>query len=146
MNSYQCAECDLSFGDKDGLSRHIDKQHPVPALAGEPGASKKRAKELVVAVNATTVLKHTDSVDRTLKARGEKYGEFTENARVAQQIKEAMRASSNWRTLSADKSEALDFIASKIGRILAGDTEYADSWHDIAGYAKLVEDELLSRT
>ena len=33
-------------------------------------------------------------------------------------------------------------ILHKIGRILNGDPNYADSWHDIAGYAKLVEDEL----
>jgi hypothetical protein len=38
--------------------------------------------------------------------------------------------------------EALDMVAHKIGRILNGDPTYTDSWHDIAGYSKLVEDEL----
>ena len=33
-------------------------------------------------------------------------------------------------------------IFHKIGRIVNGDPNYADSWHDIAGYAKLVEDRL----
>jgi len=33
-------------------------------------------------------------------------------------------------------------IAHKIGRILNGDPNYADSWIDIAGYAKLVADRL----
>jgi hypothetical protein len=33
-------------------------------------------------------------------------------------------------------------ICHKLGRIAAGDIDYADSWHDIAGYAKLVEDRL----
>lgn len=32
-------------------------------------------------------------------------------------------------------------IQHKIGRILNGDPAYADSWHDIAGYATLVEKE-----
>ena len=50
--------------------------------------------------------------------------------------------SPNWETLSDDKKEALEMTALKIGRILNGDPEYADSWHDIAGYAKLVEDTL----
>ena len=33
-------------------------------------------------------------------------------------------------------------IAHKLGRIVNGDPNYADSWDDIAGYAKLVSDEL----
>jgi hypothetical protein len=43
-----------------------------------------------------------------------------------------------------DQREALDMIAHKIGRILNGDPNYADSWVDIAGYAKLVADRLES--
>ena len=41
-----------------------------------------------------------------------------------------------------DQLEALDMIAHKIARIINGDPDYADSWHDIAGYAKLVADRL----
>ena len=33
-------------------------------------------------------------------------------------------------------------ICHKIGRIVNGDPDYADSWIDIAGYAKLVADRL----
>jgi hypothetical protein len=44
--------------------------------------------------------------------------------------------------LSADQRESLDMIQHKIGRILCGDPDYADSWHDIAGYAMLVEQRL----
>jgi len=35
--------------------------------------------------------------------------------------------------------EALRIIASKISRMCSCDPEYADNWHDIAGYATLVE-------
>ena len=38
--------------------------------------------------------------------------------------------------------EALEMIASKLARILNGDNNYADSYHDIGGYSKLVEDDL----
>ena len=34
----------------------------------------------------------------------------------------------------------------KIGRILNGDPNYHDSWHDIVGYSKLTADELLPKT
>ena len=48
----------------------------------------------------------------------------------------------NWKELSDDKIEALDMCAHKIGRILNGDPSYKDSWTDIIGYAKLVENSL----
>jgi hypothetical protein len=40
--------------------------------------------------------------------------------------------------------EALDMIAVKISRILTGDPNYSDNWHDIQGFAKLVENRLLT--
>jgi len=33
-------------------------------------------------------------------------------------------------------------ICHKISRIVNGDPNYKDSWHDIIGYAKLIEDKL----
>lgn len=44
--------------------------------------------------------------------------------------------------IDEDMAEALFMIAHKIGRIVNGDPWYADSWIDIAGYAKLVADRL----
>lgn len=83
------------------------------------------------------------SIEETLKERGDRYGEFKDNSKVMQSIKRAMRNSIKWDSLSDDKKEALEMIAHKIGRILTGDSEYADSWHDIAGFATLVEQELI---
>ena len=82
------------------------------------------------------------SVDKTLNERGKRYGSFKTHAEITQNIKSAMQNSPNWLKLSPDKIECLDMIAHKIGRILNGDPEYSDSWHDIAGYATLVEKEL----
>lgn len=78
----------------------------------------------------------------TLQERGKRYGSFVGHSKVTQNIKKAMCLSPNWGTLNVDSVEALEMIAHKIGRILNGDPEYADSWHDIAGYAKLVEDRI----
>lgn len=82
------------------------------------------------------------NIDQTLAERGQRYGEFDEHARITQNIKRAMIDSPNWTKLSDDKKEALDMVAHKIGRILNGDPEYHDSWHDLVGYAKLVADAL----
>lgn len=81
-------------------------------------------------------------IDQTLAERGNRYGEFSGHAEITQGIKLVMIDSPNWQGLSYDKREALEMIAHKIGRILNGDPEYKDSWHDIIGYAKLVEDTL----
>lgn len=79
------------------------------------------------------------SVENTLKERGTRYGDFKDQGRITQNLKRAMRDGTTWESLTDDKKEALDMIASKISRILNGDPEYWDSWHDVAGYAALAE-------
>lgn len=81
-------------------------------------------------------------IDQTLAERGSRYGSFDEHARIAQAIKSAMIDSPNWTRLAPDQKEALEMIAHKTGRILNGDPNYHDSWHDIVGYTKLVADRL----
>lgn len=79
----------------------------------------------------------------TLKARSSRHGEFKDHAAYTQAIKAILHSSPNWDgKMQPMHKEALDMIAHKIGRILAGDPDYDDNWHDIAGYAKLVDDRL----
>jgi hypothetical protein len=84
-------------------------------------------------------------IDATLAERGARYGDFPGHAQITQAIKAVMIVSPNWRygKLESDQREALDMIAHKIGRILNGDPNFHDSWHDIIGYTKLVADRLL---
>lgn len=82
-------------------------------------------------------------VTGTLQERGNRYGKFNGHANITQNIKHVMHGTSNWtQKLTDSQREALDMIAHKIGRILNGDPNYADSWHDIAGYASLVDKQL----
>lgn len=83
-----------------------------------------------------------DELTSTLAERGERYGVFSGHAGIAQGLKQVMRDTDNWGALSSDKKEALEMIAHKIARILNGDPDYVDSWHDIAGYSKLIEDAI----
>ena len=48
----------------------------------------------------------------------------------------------SWEKLPPYIKEALEMNAHKTARILNGDFLYSDSYHDIIGYTKLVEDEL----
>jgi hypothetical protein len=47
-----------------------------------------------------------------------------------------------WERLTPDKKEALEVIQHKIARILNGNPEFHDSWHDIVGYARLAADRV----
>lgn len=79
-------------------------------------------------------------IEETLAERGARYGDFTNHAHMAQNLQDVMRDCSGWRQLDLVKRQALTVIADKIARILSGDPEYKDNWHDIQGYAKLAED------
>lgn len=74
--------------------------------------------------------------------RGNRYGVFSKHASVTQDIKRALFNCRHRESLAADQVEALEMIAHKLGRIVNGDPDYADSWVDIAGYAQLVADRL----
>ena len=86
----------------------------------------------------------SNSVDSILEERGSRYGKFKDHAEVTQKLKYILRLhmGSRFDHMESDQIEALEMICHKIGRIANGDPNYADSWVDIAGYAKLVADRL----
>jgi Domain of unknown function (DUF6378) len=79
-------------------------------------------------------------VNETLKTRQTTHGDFRENAQIMQATKDLWRMHPGWEKLDPVKREALDMIALKVGRILSGNPEVRDHWHDIAGYAVLAEE------
>lgn len=87
----------------------------------------------------------SDVID-TLAERGTRYGTFINNACIAQALKMELQDASNWTRMAPDQREALEVICQKISRIVTGDPDYIDNWHDIQGYAKLVEDRLHGKT
>lgn len=82
------------------------------------------------------------SIVETLGEREKQYGDFLTKANTIQELKNTMHNSPGWDTLHDDMKESLEMIATKIGRILYGDPNHHDSWHDIGGYAKLVADRI----
>jgi len=87
-----------------------------------------------------------NDIQATLDERGTRYGDFMGHAEITCELKGtiAQYAITREKKLEPDQIEALDMICHKIGRILNGDPDYADSWHDIAGYAQLVANRLNS--
>lgn len=86
----------------------------------------------------------TQDITATLADRGKRYGDFIGHANVTISLKAVIdrQLAKRRKSLADDQHEALDMICHKIGRIINGDPDYADSWHDIAGYAQLVADRL----
>lgn len=85
------------------------------------------------------------NINDVLQDRGRRYGAFDTHATITQELKKVAQYWMGVRgleTFAPDHIEAMDMIFHKLGRILNGDPNYADSWVDIAGYAKLVADRL----
>lgn len=95
------------------------------------------------------------SVEDTLAQRGSRYGDFTDHAGLAQGLMFRLQTFNKadggmvegfrvpWRhDLNDVQRQALTVIMDKVARILSGDPNYDDNWHDIQGYARLVEERL----
>lgn len=77
--------------------------------------------------------------------RGRQYGDWAQQAVIAQDLKDYMRSVSGWKNLLPHQRESLDMIQHKISRILNGDPGHRDSWADIAGYAHITAIRVLDK-
>lgn len=82
------------------------------------------------------------SINKTLEQRGERYGKFKDVAATTYALQEILRNAKNHKHMTDDQVIALDMICNKMARIVNGDPSYIENWHDISGYATLVEQEL----
>lgn len=82
------------------------------------------------------------NIESTLNQRGERYGKFKDVASTTYALQAILRDAKSHEHMSDYQIIALDMICNKMARIVNGDPNYIDNWHDIAGYATLVEQEL----
>lgn len=85
------------------------------------------------------------NITDTLNDREKKYGSFADNARIAQSLNGVARSANGWYNMPDTQREAIEMIFHKIARQLNGAKDYPDNFHDIAGYAMLAEQEILSQ-
>lgn len=80
----------------------------------------------------------------TLQERGSTYGDFAEIAELSRKFRGVCSdyLEGKGKTLPTVHMEALMMVFHKISRALAGDPNYVDNWHDVAGYATLVENHI----
>lgn len=123
----------------DGKTGFFNQQHRCPKCKrtwGEITATSPK--------DPLSVPPISGSIQDTLAERGKRYGDFAGHADITQRLKAIMSHDEKrwWGKLNDSQREALEMIAHKIGRILNGDPNYLDSWHDIVGYAQLVCNQL----
>ena len=83
------------------------------------------------------------TIKETLNQRQSQYGSFEDVAMITEQMVDVMRKG-YYENLAYNQKMALYMICSKIARIVNGNPNHKDSWHDIAGYATLIDNELVS--
>lgn len=74
---------------------------------------------------------------QVIREREKTHGNYQTQSGLAQKFKKTLRSSPNWDKLNEPQTEALEAIAVKLARILAGDVNHKDHWIDIQGYAFL---------
>ena len=84
-------------------------------------------------------------VQETLAQRQSTHGDFKHNAAASRALKACVQEHTGVN-LTDVQLEALDNICQKMARIISGNPNHADNWHDIAGYAALAERECSNGT
>jgi DNA-directed RNA polymerase subunit RPC12/RpoP len=124
---YKCPNCTHEFNELDFRGQGY----------GCPKCKYKQVEKF-----GFEIIKKEESIEETLEKRHETYGSFDNQACMSQDLKATMGLGVNWKDLPDTHREVLEMIALKISRILTGDYNDYDTWHDIIGYAKLIERNL----
>lgn len=88
------------------------------------------------------------NLSATLAERKTQHGDFTDHARCAVALKTVFdtevraRIQRGQDDLTPTQLEAAHMILHKLARIVAGDANHLDHWHDIAGYATITAERI----
>lgn len=79
-------------------------------------------------------------IEKTLAERESHHGDFKTHAEIEMQLRDILVAHGS--KLSNVQFIGLGMIMHKIARVLNNGNNHADTWHDIAGYAIRVEQDI----
>lgn len=82
------------------------------------------------------------TTEQILADRGKTHGDFTDNARISEELMRVLSSGPSFERLTDTQLNALRMIMHKASRIVSGNPNEKDSWVDIGGYAKLAEDRI----
>lgn len=95
-------------------------------------------------MNTQKLLMEAKTLSDTLQQRGSTYGDFADIAELSEKFRKVCSdyLDGRGKSLPSVHRESLIMVFHKIARVLAGDPNYTDNWHDVAGYATLVENHI----
>ena len=128
LNNYYFSKADVYVSDYVIWQRRTPPEE-LPFIDDEPSINDQYAE--------------IEKVRQTLKTRQDQYGSFEDVAMFTEQMVDVMRKG-YYEKLAYNQKMALYMICSKMARIVNGNPNHKDSWHDIAGYATLIDNELES--
>jgi hypothetical protein len=144
--TYKTAEICVCLDDHDLCPTIISARKAINNMTTTP------PEVATVAAAAFVPLPPPGTIESTLAQRGERYGDFSGRAKIAQDLQHTMHTAvavsatgtiePAWSKLTPVQKQALTVIADKIARILNGDPNYDDNWIDIQGYARLAQERL----
>lgn len=82
-----------------------------------------------------------NDVEKILEERESSHGDYGKQAKLTEEIKDALLRA-GYKKLPYAVRNALDLIATKMGRMVTGDFKHADHYDDIQGYARLAKIEV----
>lgn len=99
-------------------------------------------RDVMEAREKQAIMNKSMSIEDTLEQRGSVYGEFSEQVKCVDAITNAMIDCScaNGREPTGEEMVEWHYLAIKLARI-AVNPDHTDSYHDLAGYATLMERE-----
>ena len=83
----------------------------------------------------------TDNIEATLAEREVQHGPFVSYADIRAELLQVMDGRRG--SLTNAQIAGLEMIMHKIARVLNKGNNHSDTWHDIAGFATLVEKSIL---
>ena len=82
-----------------------------------------------------------EKIEETLESRDSTHGDFVDQAECAQRMVDVLNKAEGWMRCPKWMQYAMQMICMKLARIVHGDCRTTEHWHDIQGYARLVERE-----
>lgn len=83
-----------------------------------------------------------ETIQETLKQRGNVHGDFWQSAATRDAMMSSAEHTPNYYNMEPAQRRSISMIIEKMARILWGDANCADHWHDIAGYAALIDNKI----
>ena len=135
-------ELEDRFRDHGDETRHDpEHQHVLRQAANLGPVSRRTLNPAPERHEALAEARQAGTMDKLLDTRGKTHGNYSVQTRVTEGINHLVLSNMTLpENLTDGARHAIYMIATKLGRIAAGDPDFGDHWRDIAGYSKLQAD------